>query len=55
MGSWPRTLPQAYAWTSAILVDEFNTGAFESYLNCLNRFLGHMTPHLFEIDNRRES
>jgi cytochrome b involved in lipid metabolism len=49
------TFAQAHPGPPAILIDEFNTDAFKGYSNCLNGIVGHMAPHLFEIDNRRES
>jgi hypothetical protein len=45
-------LLQPYAWTSTILINEFNAGALQCAahgLDCLDR---NIAPPSFEIDNR---
>ena len=46
---------QAHPGPPAIFIDEFNTDALEGYPNCFDGFVGHIAPHLFEIDDRRKS
>jgi hypothetical protein len=53
--SWSRTLSQAYARPTTVLFDYFYTVALERYLNRLNCFVRDVTPHSFEVNDRRES
>jgi hypothetical protein len=37
LGLFAVSLPQSYAWATAVLVDEFNAGPFESSLDGVKR------------------
>jgi hypothetical protein len=52
---WPLTIAQAHSRAAAILVDEFDPGAYESPTNCFDRFGCHLPSLLFEIHDRRKA